>query len=58
MTAAKQRRLMIIQNTNRQRYSGRGGYGRGYGARPGYGRGYGPRPGYGPRAGYRRGYGY
>ena len=52
MTAAKERRLQIIENTTRQqRYSGRG-YGRGYGARPGYGRDY--RGGYGPRRGYER----
>lgn len=54
-TAAHERRMEIIRNTNRQRY-GRGSYGRGgYGRGPGYGyrRGYG-----GPRPGYRRGYGY
>ena len=62
MTAAKERRLMIMQETMRQQQYGRGrggygpGYGRGYGPRPGYG--YGPRPGYGPGPGYgyRRGY--
>ena len=52
MTAAKQRRLMIIHETQRQqRYGYRHGYGRrGYG----YGRphGYGPRYGYGPRHDY------
>lgn len=62
MTAAKQRRLMIMQETMRQQQRGRGGYGPAYGRgpRPGYysrGYGYGPRPGYGygPRPGY--GYG-
>jgi hypothetical protein len=56
MTAARERRLMIIENTNR-RIAGRGAYGHapGYGGRPYSGRGY-ERPGYGPRAGYRRGY--
>lgn len=60
VTAAKQRRLMIMENTMRQqRYGNRGhGYGRGYGPRPGYGysRGYGHGRGYGPRPsyGYRR----
>ncbi|WNJ92485.1 hypothetical protein [Bosea sp. 685] len=49
MTAAKQRRLMIIEETQRQQRYGRRGYGRG----PGYG--YGPRRGYdGPPPGYRR----
>ncbi|QEL23557.1 hypothetical protein FQV39_13915 [Bosea sp. F3-2] len=56
MTAAKERRLMIMQETMRQQRYGRGGYGygRGYGPRPhyGYGPGYGPRPGYGYRRGY------
>ncbi|MFC5508076.1 MULTISPECIES: hypothetical protein [Hyphomicrobiales] len=59
MTAAKQRRLYMMQETARQQ-RGRGGpgYGRGYGPRPSYGRpGYGPRPyygrpGYGPPPGY------
>ncbi|AOO83220.1 hypothetical protein BHK69_24700 [Bosea vaviloviae] len=55
MTAAKQRRLMIIEETQRQQRYGRRGYERG----PGYGRelgyGYGPRRGYdGPPPGYRR----
>ena len=58
MTAAKQRRLMIIEETQRQqRYGRRGGYGRGpgYGGGPGYG--YGPRRGYdGPPPGYYRRY--
>lgn len=51
MSAAKERRLMIMQETMRQQqYGRRGGYGRGpgYGPGPGYGRG----PGYGPRSGY------
>jgi hypothetical protein len=60
MTAAKQRRLYMMQETMRQQQRGRGGpaYGRGYGPRPYYGRpGYGPRPyygrpGYGPPPGY------
>ena len=63
MTAAKERRLMMMQESARQqRYGnrGQGHYGRGYGPRPryGYGPGYGPRPGYGPGPGYgyRRGY--
>ena len=59
VTAAKQRRLYMMQETARQQ-RGRGGpgYGRGYGPRPSYGRpGYGPRPyygrpGYGPPPGY------
>jgi hypothetical protein len=51
MTAAKQRRLMIIEETQRQQRYGRRGYGRG----PGYG--YGPRRGYdGPPPGYYRRY--
>lgn len=58
MTAAKERRLYMMQETTRRQQYGRGGpgYNRGYGARPryGYGPGYGPRPGYGPP----RGYGY
>ncbi|MGO4405886.1 hypothetical protein AB4Z10_16685 [Bosea sp. RAF48] len=60
MTAAKERRLMIMQETMRQQQHGRGrpGYGRGYGPRPhpGYGPGYGPRPGPRPGYGYGRGY--
>jgi hypothetical protein len=49
MTAAKQRRLMIIEETQRQQRYGR----RGYGRERGYG--YGPRRGYdGPPPGYRR----
>ncbi|WP_147283742.1 hypothetical protein [Bosea caraganae] len=39
MTAAKQRRLMIMQNMNRQQRYGRGGYGRGGYGGGGYGRG-------------------
>lgn len=53
-SAAKLRRMQIIQdNLDRQRYGRGGGYGRGYG--DGYGRGYGR--GYGGGYGYRRGYG-
>lgn len=70
MTAAKQRRLYMMQEATRQQQYGRGGrgYDRGYGPRPryGYGPGYGPGPrygygpGYGPRPGYGppRDYGY
>lgn len=70
MTAAKERRLYMMQETMRRQQYGRGGpgYGRGYGPRPryDYGPGYGPRPGYGPPRGYGprpgygppRGYGY
>lgn len=54
MTAAKRRRLMMIESTNRQQHYANRGHARGYGARPGYGygRSYGHRPGYGPRPGY------
>ncbi|TCR61680.1 hypothetical protein [Bosea sp. BK604] len=50
MTAAKERRLMMMNSLNRQQRYGRGGYGR-----PGYGynRGYGYGRGYG-RGGYVR----
>lgn len=74
MTAAKQRRLYMIEQGMRQQQLQQRraqGYGRGpgYGPGPGRGYGYGPRPGYGPRAygpppgygyprGYSRGYGY
>lgn len=54
-SAAKMRRMQIIQDTmNRRRYDRRGrGYGRGYyGPGPRYGRGYGPRAGYYGRPGY------
>jgi hypothetical protein len=64
MTAAKRRRLMMMQNAQPRYgrgpgYGPRPGYygrGPGYGPRPGYygrGPGYAPRPGYGPRPGYR-----
>lgn len=56
MTAAKQRRLMMMQGAQ----PGAGRPAPVYGARPGYGPrpSYGPRPGYGPRAGYGPRYGY
>lgn len=72
MTAAKQRRLYMIEQGMRQQqlqqrraqglgpgpgYGARRGYG--YGPRPGYGpRAYGPPPGYGYPRGYNRGYRY
>lgn len=51
MTAAKERRLQIIDETNRQ-LSGRGGYGRGYREE----RVYREDRRYGPPAGFGRGY--
>lgn len=71
MTAAKQRRLYMIEQGMRQQQLQQRRAARGYGPGPGYGpRGYGPRgygppraygppPGYGyPRGYYGRGYGY
>lgn len=53
-SAAKMRRMMIIQDSIDRQNGYRRGYGprHGYGPRPGYGYGYGPRPGYGHHRGY------
>ena len=61
MTAARQRRLMMIEQAQReQRYGRRGAYSRSYGRGPRYGRGPGYRDGprRGPPPGYRRDYRY